>query len=194
MGGTDVVAGLTAAAAFLGMVFLLGMNLGLSALLAALLYLGMWLVTRSPARDTPPGVTEAELLEQLGALQPTISNRQVREKIAEICDGARRVLIFLEEHPEKASAWRGIVRECLESTLRIVRRYQELSRFVQDPSRHSLRDVEELLDQVARTFTGLQTRLVDEGAADLSAEVDVFRSTLQAVNEISVQNRGGESS
>jgi hypothetical protein len=118
----------------------------------------------------------------------------VQSKIAQIDDGARRVLAYLEQHPEKAGGWRGIVRECLESTLRIVRRYLELSRFFEDPSRQSLKEVEELLDQVASTFTSLGRRLVDEGAADLSAEMDVFRSTLQAVNEVNVLNRGGEAS
>jgi 5-bromo-4-chloroindolyl phosphate hydrolysis protein len=188
--GTDIAAGVTAAASFLVMVFLLGMHLGLSALLAAGVYLGTWLITRQ-AGGTPDRASEAELLRQLDALCRTVPNPQVQRKIAQIDDGARRVLAFLEQHPEKADGWRGIVRECLESTLRIVRRYLELSRFFEDPSRQSLQEVEELLDQVAGTFTSLGKRLVDEGAADLSAEMDVFRSTLQAVNEVNVLNRGG---
>jgi hypothetical protein len=101
------------------------------------------------------------------------------------------VLLFLAQHPEKADPWQELVRQSVESTVRIVERYVELSRFLDDPSRQSLQQVEELLDQVAGTFANLRGRLVDEGAADLSEEVAVFRSTLQALDEVNVQSQGG---
>jgi hypothetical protein len=194
MGGTDLASGVAAAAAFLAMVFPLHMVLWVSALLAAGVYLGVSLATRGSGRESAESVTEGELIHRIEQQSRPISNPRVRSRIAQICQQASGVLFFLEEHPEKAEAWRGIVRECLQSTLRVVERYVEFSRFLDNPSQQSMREVEELLDQVSGTFAGLRRRLVDEGAADLSAEMAVFRSTLQALEEVNVLNRGGGAS
>jgi hypothetical protein len=190
---TEVAAGVGAALAFLAMLFLLHMPLGLGVLLAACVYAGIALLGRSaaPARVEP---TEQELLQQIHESARSIANARVRQKIGALLGQAQRVLVFLEEHPERADAWRAVVRECLQSSLRIVNRYADLSRFFEDPSRQSLREVEELLDQVSATFTNVGQRLIEEGAADLTAEMEVFRSTLQAVNEVNVLKQGGSNS
>src|SRR5262249_25682436 len=113
---------------------------------------------------------------------------RVQARIGEITQQARAFLAFLNEHPDRAAAWREIVRDCLESTDRIVGRYVEIARFMDDPRQQSLGEVEDLLGQVATTFATLRRRLVDEGAADLSAEMEGFRGTLQAVNEVNGEN------
>ena len=63
-----------------------------------------------------------------------MDNPRLRGQVTSICDQAQRFLAFLDQHPEK-EAWRPIVRECLQSTLRIVERYAQLSRFFDDPGR-----------------------------------------------------------
>jgi hypothetical protein len=189
--GTEIAAGVGAAGALLAMIFLLGMPLWLGIFLAALVYAGARLLAHQTSRELPEGATEAEMLRQIDQLCQAVPNPRVRSKIAAIRDQAGLLRAFLEQHPDKDEAWSGILRECLESTLRISRRYVELSRFFEDPTRQSVTQVEELLGQVSTTFANLRTRLVDEGAADLSAETEVFRSTLQALNEVNVLNRPG---
>jgi hypothetical protein len=194
---TDLISGVIAALAFLAMVFALRMELWLGILLAAGIYLAVRLITRKAPHDLPETVTEEELLREIHQLSGTVANPAVRDRIIQILQQARSVLDFLEQSTRfagtraQAETWRGIVRECLQSTQRIVQRYAELSRFVQDPNQQSLMAVEELLEQVSGTFTNLGRRLVDEGAADLTAEMDLFRGTLQALNEVNVLNRTG---
>jgi len=192
--GTEVAAGVIAAGALLAMIFALGMPLWLGVFLAALVYAGVRLLAHHTSRELPEAATEPELLGQIDQLCRAVANPRVRSKIAAIREQAGTLRAFLEQHPEKAEAWNGILRDCLESTLRITRRYVELSRFFDDPSRQSVAQVEDLLGQVSTTFANLRTRLVDEGAADLSAETEVFRSTLQALNEVNVLNRPGGNS
>src|SRR5438105_938282 len=126
-GQSDILSGVTGAAAFVAMSLLLHMPLWLSALLAAGVYLGIRFVARPGVSAVQESLTEAELIQRIGQLVPAIANPRVRGRISESCGQAQRVLSFLDQHPEKAGAWRGVVRECLQSTLRIVERYVELS-------------------------------------------------------------------
>jgi hypothetical protein len=178
-----------AAGSFLGMIFGLGMPLWLGVPLAALVYGGIRLALPYTVREGAESVSEAALLREIDQLCRSVANPRVRGKIAAIRDQAATLRAFLDQHPDKAQAWDGILRECLESTLRITRRYVELSRFFDDPARQTVRQVEELLEQVSTTFANLRTRLVDEGAADLSAETAMLRSTLQALDEVNLVNR-----
>jgi hypothetical protein len=187
---TDLALGLAAAGAFLAMVFLLQMHVLLAAPLAGGVYLGLRLLTAGPTAS-PALPSEAELIQAIGQHAHAVREPRVQRQLAEICRQAQLFLAYLQQHPQEAGAWRGVVRECLDSTLGIVQRYVELSRFVDDPGSPALREVEALLAQAAATFAGLRRRLVEEGAADLSAEVAAFRSTLQAVDEVSLSNRRG---
>ena len=190
-GTTDLVAGLIAAAAFLLLVFLLRMNVLLAGVLGGAIYLGLRLVMSGATAPPPPVVSETELLRSIGQQADAVSNLPVRRKLEGICQQAQRFLAFLDQHPDEAAAWRSIVRECLESTLRIVERYVQLTQFVDEGDASLLVEAEALLDQVAGTFANLRHRLVEEGAADLSAEVEAFRGTLQAVDEVSLSHRRG---
>ena len=192
--GTDLMVGLIAAAAFLLMVFLLRMNVLLAGVLGGAVYLGLRLVMSGAAPPAPPVVSEQELLRSISQHAIAVSNLPVRRKLEGICQQAQRFLAFLEQHPDEAAAWRSIVRECLESTLRIIERYVQLARFADEGDAHLLAEAETLLDQVAGTFANLRHRLVEEGAADLSAEVEAFRGTLQAVDEVSLSSRRGGTS
>jgi len=189
--GTDLVAGLVAAVAFLVMVFPLAVNLWLSIALAGLVYAGARLgLTRGEA-PAPRALDSRELIRQIGQLCAAIPSAKVRERVAETLRQASGILSYLDAHPDKGTVWRGIVCDSLESTRRVVQRYVELSRFVDDPRHSSLAAVEDLLDHVAHTFSGLRARLVDEDAADLSDEMEVFRSTLKALDEVTLVNRAG---
>jgi len=189
-GVTDLVLGLVAAGAFLGMVFLLHMHVIIAALLGGGVYVGLRLVTARPP-SSPALPTEEELIRNIGQHAYAVKEPRVQRQLSEICRQAQLFLAYLQQHPQEAGAWRGVVRECLDSTLGIVQRYVQLGQFVDDPGSPALREVEELLSQAAATFSGLRRRLAEEGAADLSAEVAAFRSTLQAVDEVSLSNRRG---
>jgi len=187
---TDLALGLAAAGVFLAMVFLLHMHVLLAAPLAGGVYVGLRLITAaSPASPVLP--SEEELIRRIGQHADAVMEPRVQQQLGEICRQAQLFLAYLQQHPQEAGAWRGVVRECLDSTLGIVQRYVQLGRFVDDPRSPALREVEELLAQAAATFAGLRQRLVEEGAADLSAEVAAFRNTLQAVDEVSLSNRRG---
>src|SRR5436309_1129706 len=121
-GNEDLVAGVAAAAAFLLFVFLLHVWLWVGALLAVGVYVGVRL-----------------LVQQLNELCPSVPEPRVRSRVAEIGDQAGRVLEYLDQHAARSGAWRPIVRECLESTLKILQRYVELSRFADAGSRGGLR-------------------------------------------------------
>jgi glutamine synthetase adenylyltransferase len=191
--GSDLAAGVAAALAFLVMVLVLKMALWLGALLAAAVYAGVWLLYGAPAALPRREATEDELIHRIAQLYQPVENPRVREQVGRICEQARRVSAFLKEHPERIDPWRDILRECLQSTLRILERYVELARYLDDPGTESLRQVEELLGEVSQAFVNIRHRLIDEGAHDLSGEMQVFRSTLQALDEINVVNRGGGS-
>lgn len=192
-GSSDLIPGIGAAVAFLILVFVLRMPLLLAAGLAGAVYVGLRLTLQQTRETAAPAPTEWELLQSISQHQHAVTDLSVRRKITGICEQARLFLQFLTQHPQQAQSWQPIVRECLVSTLRVTAQYVHLVQFLDDPSHPSLREAEELLDQVSSTFATLRRRLVDERAADLSAEMELFRSTLQAVNEVNLVNRGGSS-
>jgi hypothetical protein len=131
------------------------------------------------------------LVREIEELSLRVPNPEVRARIGRICEKGARFIQFLAEHPAQATAWGGIVRECLDGTLQIVERYLELSRFFENPATESVPEIDALLEQVSDTFQGLRSRMIQESTADLSAETEVLRSTLQAVNEVSQSQRMG---
>ena len=160
--------------------------------LSATVYVGVWLVVQGGGSPRERRATEEELIRQLSERYPQLPNPATRQRIAAICAQSSRFLEFIRQDPERGAAWRGIVGECLQTTLRIVDRYGELAPFFEDPSHQSVPEVDALLDQLAATFASLRNRLLEEGAADLSEETQAFRSTLHALDEVTVPNRRGE--
>ena len=98
---------------------------------------------------------------------------------------------YFDENAEDAAVWRPFFRDSLESTRRIIRRYADLGRHLELADRSALAEFEELLDNVSSTLRGLLKKLVDDDAAGLAAEAEVFKTTLQALNEVTL-TRGGE--
>ena len=186
--GSDLVAGIVAAVAFLGMVFALGMNLLLAGVLAGAVYVGVALLGRQ-VQTEPREPTDAELLQRIEQLLPAVTDLRVRRKIAGLVGEARTALAYLQQHPNQDGGWRPLIRDCLASTQMITYRYADLQRFVDDPHAQPLANVEEMLDQVSQTFANFRRRLVDDGAEDLSAQVEMFRSTLQAMDELNAPRR-----
>lgn len=187
----DLVQGLAAAGAFLGMVFVLRMHVLFAAVLAGGVYLGLRLLTTRPAATASPKLSEEELIRGIAQHAAAVKSPQVKQQLLEICRQAQLFRDYLRQHPREAGSWGVVVRECLESTLGIVQRYAQLDRYLEDREAPALRETEALLAQAAATFAGLRQRLVEEGVADLSAEVAAFRSTLQAVDEVSLSSRRG---
>src|SRR5687767_9836249 len=110
-GGSDLAAGIASAVAFVGLVFLIQMHVILALLLAGGVYAGTWMLTRPSAPALAPVVSEADLIRKIDALGQAIPNPQVRAKILEIRNQAGRVLLFIEQHPDKGDSWREILRE-----------------------------------------------------------------------------------
>lgn len=189
--GGDLLPGIVAAVGFLLLVFGLQMALGLAVGLALCLYAGVWLLTRRSAPTVPETAQAMALVEHISERSTRIPNPEVGQRVSRICQQGSRFIQFLMENPTQGDAWAGIVRECLAGTLRIVDRYLELSRFFENPAKESVPEIDALLDQVAGTFADLRSRMIREQTADLSAETQVLRGTLQAVNEVSQNQRIG---
>ena len=187
----DLLPGIVAAAGFLLLVFGLQMALWLAVGLALCLYAGVWLLTRRTTAAVPETVRAMTLVQQIGERGFRIPNPEVRQRVSRICEQGSRFIQFLMENPTQGDAWAGIVRECLEGTLRIVDRYLELSRFFENPAKESVPEIDALLEQVAGTFADLRSRMIQEQTADLTAETQVLRGTLQAVHEVSQSQRIG---
>lgn len=185
--GSDLLPGILAAVALLVMVFLLAVPVILGVILAGLAYLGFWLVVRRPALSQPaaaPPLSESRLLEEIDSLSRSLAHPNVRVRTASIREQVAVLTGFLDEHPSRNAALRPVLRECLESTLRVLHRYADLSRFLDDPTHQTLTEVDTLLEQVTRTLGNMRRQLVEEGTQDLSLEVESVRSTLQALDEV----------
>jgi hypothetical protein len=190
---SDLGAGLAAVAAFLLFLVPLALAPWLSALLAGAVYVGVKLLTQA----TLPALPKAEhpapeaLLQELARLHRQIPQEGVRARIAAIGDQARRTEAYFQANPEAAGLWRGFFSECLSSTVQSLRRYLELARRVGEPEPAALQEFESLLDSLGITFRNLHQRLVEEDVASYSADLQALRSTVQALNDVSVLRVGG---
>jgi hypothetical protein len=191
---SDLVAGIAAAVAFLIFVLPLGFLPWLSALLAGGVYLGVKLLgTAAPAAlPEPERPAPAAMLQEIAQLNRRIARPGVRAKIDSLCQQAGGIQAYFQANPEAAGVWRGFFSECLGSTLEVVRRYVELARRIGEPDTPALQEFEGVLDSLGTTFANLHQRLIEEDVASYTADVKAFRSTIQALNDVSVLRVGGE--
>ena len=181
---TDLVAGITAALAFLALAFALHFNIFVSAALAVGTYAGIrMLLTERPAAPPPPRPLR-EVLNELYTLIQSLPPTQVRQKVIDIHQQASTMLAYFNENPSEAAVWDDIVRDCLDSTLRLVRRYAGLARHLQPGEEGAVRELTDVLNNVAQTLGAMRQRLLQSDAAGLEEDLKAFKSTLAAVNEV----------
>lgn len=190
---TDPEPGIAATAAFLLLVFGLAIPIWLGAVLAALIYGGVWLLFRNRCA-APHLIPEAQLLETLSRFQRRIRLPGVRHRAVEAWRNALRLHQYGEAHPAETHLWRGIYHETLDATVAHLQRYLELEPLLGDDPHPAIGQMELLLDEVSRTFEQLRRRLADQEATGLETKVQLVRSKLHAVNELTLLNskRGHE--
>src|SRR5262249_42522649 len=105
-GGSDLISGIVAAVGVLLMVVLLRFPVWLGVLLASGLCGGTWLATRAALPAAQPRLDEEALLRHIAGLYRSVPNPRVQARIGEITQQARAFLAFLNEHPDRAAAWR----------------------------------------------------------------------------------------
>lgn len=188
----ELAAGAAAAGGFLLLLFILQMAVWLAMVLALGLYAAVWLLTRRRSGAAPSDLALSEaLVRRIAERGRRVPNPAVQSRVLELCEQGAGFVRFLSDHPSLGHAWGGVARECLEGTLRIVDQYLELARYFEHPATDTAPAIDALLDQVAMTLSGLRSRLLAEKSADLSTETESLRATLQAIDEVTLERRGG---
>jgi hypothetical protein len=182
----DLFPGVAAAAAFLLFAFALHFPLWIGAVLAVGVYAGTWLYFRQPEERARPELSEGELLAQIQSFSRLITRPTVQRRIAGISEQANGLLRYFAEHPDASGVWGAFFRECLESTLSIVRRYAELTRHLGEPDAATVNSFEEVLDGVSTAFANLRRNVVEQDVERFDTDVQVFRETLKALDEVNV--------
>lgn len=181
---TDLAAGITAALAFLALTFALHFNIFVSAALAIGTYAGIRMLLSDRPSAPPPPRPLREVLNELYSLIQSLPPTHVRQKVIDIHKQATAVLAYFNENPGESAIWDDIVRDCLDSTLRLVRRYSGLARHLQPGEEGAVRELADVLDNVAQTLGSMRQRMLQTDAAGLEEDLKAFKSTLAAVNEV----------
>lgn len=189
-----VGASLVAAGLFAALVIFTG-NLVLSAIGGvAGLVAGFLIFKRRPEADTrlassgisPEMVAEAlkegrAMVLNLRSIGSRVANPLVQLKVKQIADVADKILADIREDPADLKAARPFLNYYLDSTVKILERYAEISsKKVQDRDiAQSLKRVEGLLDAIRLSFHKQLARLQENDMLDLDTEMSVLERTIK---------------
>jgi len=182
----DLIPGLVATIAFLGMGWLLGVSLiWLSGLLAIGVYLGIrWLMPAIEAQEEAQPIPARELLKQIRQIQPQIRLADVQQRVQGVCDWAGALLDYCDKYPENAAESLFLVRQYLQLTQTGVTLFLETERSSQAAALQSRHKLNELLDSVLERFTRLHEGLVAQDSAALTGELNVLTKTLDELDKV----------
>ena len=180
---SDLPAGVAAIAA-LALTLLAHLPFWLALLLAALVYVGVVLLRRQPAA---PGPAVSPLPEQIGALESAgraVRFPKIHQQIEDITTHARAIAAYFGQHPQDANQWQEYLQECLTTALTGTLRFGELAPHLRDQDDPAAVKFGEFLQTLAETLRRVYDQLVAADAADFSANMDAYKSTLQEINQI----------
>jgi 5-bromo-4-chloroindolyl phosphate hydrolysis protein len=194
-GGTNWIgAGIVAAVLFAALLFITG-NLALAAAGGgAGLIAGLLIFKPSPKPDmnlslsgiTPEMVAEAlrdgrVQVANLRAIGQRITNPVVQFKVKQISDVADKILEDIKKDPGDLKAARPFLNYYLDSTVKILERYAELSakKILDKDVQISLKRVEALLDSIRLAFHKQLAKLLENDMLDLDTEMSVLEKTIQ---------------
>jgi 5-bromo-4-chloroindolyl phosphate hydrolysis protein len=189
-----VGAGLIAAALFAVLLFLTWNAALAVAGAGAGLIAGILIFKPSPQRDldmivsgvSPEMVAEAlkEGRAQVAALRgigARVSNPVVQFKVKQIAEVADKILEDIRKDPGDLKAARSFLNYYLDSTVKILERYAELSakKVLDREVQVSLKRVEGLLDSIRLAFHKQLAKLLENDMLDLDTEMSVLEKTIQ---------------
>jgi hypothetical protein len=203
----DLLAGVSAAAAFLVILALLG-SLWLSAGLALAVYVAVRFLSATAAGAGPSRQREAafpdeepvrapqprELVNEIRGLLRRMPDPRLRAEADDVCARAAALLDYFAAHPLRAADSQFLVGQYLDLTRTAIERYVAAARFSDGSAGRSAQTLDGFLDEVRGRFAALHERLTGEDDAALAGEIQVLNRTLQDLDEMSLQIRGGNQS
>ncbi len=184
MRNSDIPAGLVAIAALAAAVFLGHLPFWLGLLVALLIYFGVMLLLKKPAKAVS---TRPALADQIASLEA--SGRQmpfpaIRGQIDDIATHARAILTYFGHHPGSATQWEDYLRDCLESANAGAREFADLAPHLSGPTDPAAVKFADFLKTLGETLRGVYSQLIAADAADFSASMDAYKNTLHEINQI----------
>lgn len=121
-------------------------------------------------------------VERLQAANHNIQNEKVSNDIDGIVEVSKQILKRVEEHPNKVNEIRKFISYYLPTIAKLLDYYAELEQqtFVSENVKESKAKIEGMLNQVEQAFQEQLDRLYDAEAIDISSDIKVLESMLQA--------------
>jgi len=180
---SDLTAGITAIAA-LALALLAHLPFWVGLLVAVLIYAGVVLLLRRPVAAVP---AIPSLPEQIAALEGAgRAGRfpKIQRQLYDITTQARAIAAYFGQHPGTAGQWEEYLRECLSTALTGTRQFTELAPHLSGPEDPAAVKFGDFLQTLAETLKGVYGQLIAADAADFSASMDAYKSTLHEINQI----------
>lgn len=193
-GANWIGASIIAAALFAALVVFTG-NLALAAAGAvAGLVAGFLIFKKKPEADirlvssgiTPEMVAEAlkegrSRVSDLRDIGSRVTNPLVQFKVKQIADVADKILDDIRQDPADLKAARPFLNYYLDSTVKILERYAEISskKVIDREVALSLKRVEDLLDAIRLSFHKQLAKLQENDMLDLDTEMSVLERTIK---------------
>jgi 5-bromo-4-chloroindolyl phosphate hydrolysis protein len=135
---------------------------------------------------TPEMVGEAlkegrAMVQNLRAIGSRVSSPLVQFKVKQIADVADKILEDIRDDPQDLKAARPFLNYYLDSTVKILERYAELSakKVLDRDVIASLKRVEDLLDAIRLSFHKQLAKLQENDMLDLDTEMAVLEKTMR---------------
>jgi hypothetical protein len=135
---------------------------------------------------SPEMVVEAlkegrSMVLNLRSIGSRVSNPLVQFKVKQIADVADKILEDIKQDPADLKAARPFLNYYLDSTVKILERYAEISskKVIDKDVALSLKRVEDLLDAIRLSFHKQLAKLQENDMLDLDTEMSVLERTIQ---------------
>ena len=190
-----VLSAALASAAFLFLFLFLHWNAIAAAVLAVLLYFGLGLLLKPRKKlggidiEKIQGGEELQRLldeakkdmKQIGKAAREITNIKAREDAQALEACGKRILVYLQENPEKISMARRFFTYYLDTAAKLVERYVDFQNtgLRSEEVKDILRKTAEALPVLSRAFERQFTNLMQGELMDVEADIDLLKSTLE---------------
>ena len=180
---SDIVAGISAVIAFLGMLGIMGVGyLWLSAILSVGVYAGLRILlpAKTDSMEAPP-VSLEERIARLAQLAPQLVQPDAKRRLSAIMERATTLSAYCANHSDASADVVFMARQYLEFCESGLRLYLVTSNRVENVSRQSVATLNEMLESV---LTRLSRILEKTQAADDAAVAIELRSLTKTLQEL----------
>nr|HPJ38596.1 5-bromo-4-chloroindolyl phosphate hydrolysis family protein [Spirochaetota bacterium] len=120
-------------------------------------------------------------VKEIRAMTMKVRNNQVAEEIRDICKSAMDIIENFKKDPKDIKKAKQFINYYLDSTVKIVTRYVELSETnnITPEIEKSLKKVEGILQTIKDSFEKQLEKLLQDDLLDLDVEVEVLERTMR---------------